>query len=211
MGRPEGSRNADYDTKRVELLDALAGILQDPKHTETSMRQLAQAVGVTGPTLRHYFGDRDALIRAVFQHWFERSQGHRDDAAAPIEGDVRASLLGLLETIRRGWTQFGVGSLQAAALAMGLKEPSLGPSYVSWVLEPTLAVVETRLRRHVDAGDLAPLDPRQAGLMLLAPVFLALLHQHELGGDRCRPLDLERFGEATVDAFLRAFPPLRHA
>jgi hypothetical protein len=42
--------------------------------------------------------------------------------------------------------------------------------------------------------------------MLLSPVVLGLLHQDSLGGAQCRPLELPRFLETHVDAFLRAFP-----
>lgn len=56
-------------------------------------------------------------------------------------------------------------------------------------------------------GDLSIDDVRHASLMSLSPVVFALLHQDNLSGARCRPLELPRFFETHVDAFLRAFPP----
>ena len=77
----------------------------------------------------------------------------------------------------------------------------------SLLLEPLLQAGEQHLQRHLDAGQLAPCDVRRAALTLQGPLVLGLLHQDNLSGDGCRPLDLDAFIDAHVDAFLRAFPP----
>jgi hypothetical protein len=77
---------------------------------------------------------------------------------------------------------------------------------VTLLLEPMLQVGELFLQRHIDLGELQPCDVRQAALMLQGPLVLGLLHQENLSGARCRPLDLDAFINAHVEAFLRAFP-----
>ena len=94
-------------------------------------------------------------------------------------------------------------------LQIGLGHATLGPAYVSELLEPTLQAFEARLALHVARGELHVADLRQAALALLGPIVLALLHQRELGGQRCRPLDLRRLAAAQLADFLQlhAAPP----
>ena len=40
---------------------------------------------------------------------------------------------------------------------------------------------------------------------MMGPVILALLHQNELYGSRCRPLELEAYLDAHVDGWLRGY------
>jgi hypothetical protein len=75
------------------------------------------------------------------------------------------------------------------------------------VLEPSLVTLEARLQRHAARGELRHENARLAALQLLSPVLLAVLHQRELGGAQCRPLDLSTFIEPHVDAFVRAWSP----
>ncbi len=48
-------------------------------------------------------------------------------------------------------------------------------------------------------------DARVAALALLSPVLMALFHQHQLQGRRCRPLDLEVFIERRLDGFMKGY------
>ena len=74
---------------------------------------------------------------------------------------------------------------------------------VSWLPPESLVQADPE---HVERGELVIDDVRHASLMFLSPAVLGLLHQDSLSGSACRPLDLARFLETQVDAFLRAFP-----
>ena len=64
MARTSGSRNRDYDDKRVALLKRLDPRLSDFSQTRPSFREMAGAAGVSVPTLRHYFKDREGVVQA---------------------------------------------------------------------------------------------------------------------------------------------------
>jgi hypothetical protein len=127
-------------------------------------------------------------------------------AAQARPGDVRASLLHFLKGFSMAWFKHGVGKMYASTLALGLGSKAVGPAYVNHVLEPMLQAGESLLRQHQERGELIIDDVRHGSLMLLSPVVFGLLHQDSLGGAQCRPLDVPRFLETHVDAFLRAFP-----
>ncbi|MEZ5457982.1 MAG: helix-turn-helix domain-containing protein [Steroidobacteraceae bacterium] len=172
-----------------------------------NFRELALAAGVSVPTLRHYFGTREALIKAVFANALEGASVHLQRArSTEHEGEaLEPALAAFLQRVVKGWTTGHVGSLHRIGLAEGLRNPGTGLDYLVDVLEPTLQALETRLRGYVAQGVIVDCDTRHAGLMLLSPILLALLHQHDLGGTRCRPLDINALIDEHVRVFARAY------
>jgi AcrR family transcriptional regulator len=206
MARTKGARNADYDDSRLALARRVRGTLMAEEGIRSSLRHLAAGAGTSVATLKHYFGDREGLLRAVMESLRIDGAPFMARASTPVSGDVRASLQQFLASLVVAWDRFQVGAMHGAMLAEGLSVRALGGSYVTLLLEPLLQVGEQLLQRHLDRGELEPLEVRQAALMLQAPLVLALLHQHNLAGAACRPLDVPAFIEAHVDAFLRAYP-----
>jgi AcrR family transcriptional regulator len=205
MARTAGSRNAGYEEQRLTLARKAAIALRGDGGTELSLRDLAAAADTSVATLRHYFKDRGGLLQAVMEV-------HRADAAPFLAmaaqakvGDVRRSLLDFLKGFSMAWVKHDVGRMYASTFSLGLAHQQVGFGFVSHVLEPVLQTGETMLRQHAERGELRLDDVRHASLMFLSPVVLALLHQHNLDGARCRPLDLGKMLETHVDAFLRAF------
>ena len=105
------------------------------------------------------------------------------------------------------WTPEGLAGVLGAGLLEGLSDNAVGPAYVEHILEPTLQTAEGLLESFMQRGQLREGPARDAALLLIAPILLALLHQHELGGARCRPLDVRALVDRHVQAFLRAWAP----
>jgi len=170
------------------------------------MRELAAAAEVSVPTLRHYFGDRDGVVAAammtlkdVANYHLERAATERTDL--PVEDSLRWVLL----EFATGWIH-GVGQLVTAGILIGANSDQLGPAFVDATLEPTLQSFERRIALHQTRGDVdADADPRAAALALVCPVILGLLHQIQLRGNTCRPLDLEDFVTEHVARFVRGW------
>lgn len=212
MARPVGARNAQFEQRRNALISKARERLSLQTGEPPSFRELALAAGVSVATLRHYFGSREALIKAVFAHYLEGGQRHLQRAREieDTEPDLETSLRDFLLRIVRGWTEGIVGPLHRIGLAEGLRHPGTALDYLQDVLEPTLQALETRLALHESRGDLIKGDMRHAALMLLSPLLLALLHQHDLGGTRCRPLALPALIDEHVKVFVRAYRPADH-
>lgn len=209
MARTPGARNLDYAEQRLALARKVRnGVMAGPGPS-SSLREMAAAAGTSVTRLRHYFGDREGVLQAVMESARVDFSPYLVRATAIVPGDVRASLRQYFAGFQVAWFKFGVGRFEAFALAAGLAEARLGPTYVEQQLEPLLQTAEHILQRHVDRGDLGPLDARTAALQLLSPVVLGLFHQDSLGGSHCRPLDVPAFVEAHVETFLRAYPPKR--
>lgn len=204
-GRPAGVRNADFEAKRDALVVEARKRLMEPRGADASFRDLARAVGVGTPTLQHYFGDREGLVAAVLERASREGARYLAMVAAPPSAPLADSLRFLLGMVVRG-LELGVGRVHALGLTAGLAHASLGPKYLDHVLEPTLQAFEAHLAHHAARGALREgANLRLAALTLVSPILLGGLHQHELGGTRCRPLDLPALVEPHLEAWLRGW------
>ncbi len=206
--RTYGAKNADHGAKRAAMVAAIAPVVMRAAPERPSLREMAKAAGVSVNNLRHYFGTREGVLEAVFEcmgrivgePYFRRALGF-SDLPAPL------GLRRLLEELVAAWTPDELGGLHRSGISEGLGSEALGPAYVTHLLEPMLAVVERMLEIWAERDEvtIAEAQLRTAGLALLGPVILALLHQRGLGGMRCRALDFAEFIETHVEGFLRAW------
>lgn len=209
MPRPKGARDADYAVKRSALLRKLSARLIQLDDTRPSLRQLAIAAGVTVPTLRHYFGDREDLVQAVLEEFYVRGERYVEQGSEPhgeLDHSVRAFLTRLAEVLVQGPK---LGDMIAIAFLEGFYSRRLGPAGLNAVIEPPLQAMEKRLAAHQARGELADVDVRYAALMLISPLVVACIHQKQMFGDQVRPLDFAALIESTTSSFTRAYCPAR--
>lgn len=204
MPRQPGTRNAHFDDKRRALARAVRGVwlVGGPG---MSMRELAEASGASLTNLRHYFGDRDGLYEAVLAECEADAQPILAAVTTLRGDDAQTALHGFLTDLVIGWRHFGVNRIHAVGLAEGLGQGRRGRAYVNHILEPSLQAAERLFDALIAAGRLPPMPAREAALALVAPVLLALLHQHALHGDQCRPLDVDAFIVRHVRGFLHGW------
>jgi AcrR family transcriptional regulator len=207
MGRPRGTHNPDYESNRKELLRSLdAHLTSGGAHA--SFRELAEAVGVSVSTLRHYFGTRERLVETVLAEANASALRYLHAVATGPLPDVADSLSWYLTYLVDGLSNHSALGLHEVGLINGIGQPALGPAYLNEVLEPTLQALEARLARHMAAGQLRTGDTRVAALALVGPVLLALLHQKSLGGRACRPMDIKAMVQTHLSSWLGGHLPL---
>jgi AcrR family transcriptional regulator len=204
MARTSGSRNRDYDDKRLALVKRLDPRLSDLSRARPSFREMAGAAGVSVPTLRHYFKDRDGVLQAYLV-WQGGESARYRPLVATTEDPFERSIRRLLQGSAFGLKDMGRIRTHVVGLTEGLHNARVGPSYLQATLEPLLASVEQRLTLHVARGEMRAVDLRHAAVSLVAPLLVAILHQRELGGVSVRQMDLDRFLEDHAAAFVRAY------
>ena len=205
--RTYGAKNADHGSKRAAMVAAIAPVVMRAAPERPSLREMAKAAGVSVNNLRHYFGTREGVLEAVFEGMGVAGEPYIRRAIGFTELPVALGLRRLLEEIVSAWTPDELGGLHRSGISEGLGSEELGPAYVQHLLEPTLAVVEHMLEIWAERGEVEITKPqlRTAGLALMGPVLLALLHQRGLGGTRCRPLEFPEFLDCHVEGFLRGW------
>jgi AcrR family transcriptional regulator len=206
MARTAGARNLEYDERRNSLIIKARERLEMQSGGPPSFRELALAAGVSVATMRHYFGTREELIGSVFAYYLLGAKRYLAHAGQAETGDLATELGGVMNRIAVGWTRGNVGALHRIGLSEGLRNPATALHYLMDVLEPTLQALERRLESYRERAVIrADTQPRHAALALLAPLVLALLHQVDLGGTRCRPLSLPDLIDQHVAMFVRAY------
>jgi acyl-CoA synthetase (AMP-forming)/AMP-acid ligase II len=74
LSRTKGAKDLDHEAKRRDLLEKITLHLMARGGERASFRDLAAAAEVSPPTLRHYFGDRLAVIDAVLEECLRRGR-----------------------------------------------------------------------------------------------------------------------------------------
>ncbi|AQR63086.1 hypothetical protein BZG35_16565 [Brevundimonas sp. LM2] len=202
MAKTKGARSAGHDEKRAALLQAFRVRLIARNQPPPSLRELAAAAGVTVPTVRHYFGRREDLVAALLDDFGKQGVVHLERLRI-AEMPFSESIAALAQMIVEGLA-FGVSEIHALGLREGLRNDRIGPAYLVHILEPTLLAIESRFDQHQQRGEMRRVDTRVAAVALLSPLLIAHFHQRELGGSGTRPLDIQDYAHAHVDAFVRA-------
>ncbi|MCK6511709.1 TetR/AcrR family transcriptional regulator [Myxococcota bacterium] len=211
MGRPVGRTNKGHETEKQRLAGLIAARLLQTDGTNASFQELAETCAVSRATLRHYFQDHHGAVQAAIDSLAQQGDVHIASVVSADLGTARDAISALIRLFALAWQRYGVGAIQRMGLAIGLHDAQIGPFYIQKLLEPTLQAFEQRLQIHIQRGELRPMDTRTGALLLLSPLILALLHQDQLGGRTCRPLDIDAFLSEHLEAFFRAWsatPPL---
>lgn len=199
MGRPRGSRNADYDQKRRKLARKVVGHLIAAPSEHLSLRELARAAGVSVSTMRHYFGDRDGILEASIAEMGlmvgKQLQAAEDGARKATDAKARVQVV--LRSLVDAWTKDQLGRAWAVGLAEGAYARP-GAATVKHLLDPLL----DSLARAMSGADGCP---RTASLMLISPLLVALTHQEALGGKDGSPIDVEGLIVEVSERFLRSW------
>jgi AcrR family transcriptional regulator len=205
MGRPAGSRSADYEVKRAELAHRMAQFIVRDDLRRSSLRELSQAAGVTEPTLRHYFGTREGALKAAFEHCARDAQGALAQAAIPKEG-LRRSLRAYLEAEAARLCD-GALRTKAAALVEAMSHAEVADAFLATLMEPSIRALEQRLASHIRREEMRPCDVQVAAMALYGSLFAMLLQQELLNGKRARALSLPAYLDALAESFASAHAP----
>jgi AcrR family transcriptional regulator len=207
MARTKGARNEGFEARRTALIAALRDRLRAPGPAP-SMRELASAADVTVPTLRHYFADREGVLRAVMKD--ELADGSKPngplEVAATPSGPFAASVRDLLRHADEGFVFGGLTDSHAMGLAEGIRADATAADYLRLALDPTIDAFAARLRAHQECSEMrTDVDARAAAVQLLSPLVIARLHQDRFGGRMANPIDLAAMLDQQAEAFVRGY------
>lgn len=150
--------------RRQEILDRAIEVFARRGSDKTSLRAIADEVGVTHAALRHYFGSLEELLVAVYRE-SERHDGsddHKDPEATPVE-------------LMRGWTEAnhevpGLVQLYSTLVATALEEGHpVARDFATERFARTRAELAERVRHNQESGRLrADVDPDAVAALVVA-------------------------------------------
>jgi AcrR family transcriptional regulator len=162
--------------RRAELATAAFDVLRT-RGVQTSMRELADALGVKRPTLYFYFPDLGSVFETVLDQMYQQ-------LAVVVMDRVRAEKhpLDRLRAVVDATIDF---HRKRPDLIAGLLQLwSVGGRELTSVLDRERRIMETSrdaliadLRAGVERGDVLPCDPERVVSLVLAVVSGVLVHQ----------------------------------
>jgi AcrR family transcriptional regulator len=184
--------------RKSELLAILAQTAIADRSAPVSLRQFAIKAGVSEPTLRHYFNDRQGVVIAIIGYFAEGARDWLARSAEPA-ATVKDAIGGYADLAMEGADTDIFAQAHAFALVESIHDPVVARAYLDRIIEPSLKAIEHRLAPAVDLTGQSPDRVRHAALALYGTVLIAVLHQRLLRGSEARPLDMAGFfGDLTA-------------
>ncbi|GAA3558971.1 helix-turn-helix domain-containing protein [Kribbella ginsengisoli] len=165
------------DTK-ARIQAAALELFAEKGTQQTSLRDIADRLGVTKPALYYHFASRDELVRSLVQPMKEAFDKYVDaqEAAAPVEARELLSSYFDLAYEHRGLIQLAINDLTV------LQETGLAQRFVDW---------RTRLIALI-IGDDPPLSEQVRGMVAFGGLSdCAVMFDH---------VDRSELKQASVDA-----------
>jgi AcrR family transcriptional regulator len=100
----QARRLLTVEERRAEIISTAARLFDEAGYANTSMEDLAKAVGIAKPTLYHYFGSKDEILFDIHEEFIDLLIArHRQRDAAGLSPEqllleVMADILELMET-----------------------------------------------------------------------------------------------------------------
>lgn len=204
MGRIKGSLSKDHADKREALLYKLHEHVEQGDAIGLGLRSMAEVMGVSVPTVRHYFGSRRGAVQALLRTYKVDGEPHLEIMRKP-SGAFADSIRDAITFLLKGFQESPLPQIHAFGLAEGFSDRELADSYVKDLLESALEAIAMRLKHHIDRGEMIPMDTRVAAIYLISPILMTFLHQCGLNGKSTYPTDLKALAEGHAEAFIRAF------
>lgn len=187
---PETERGEE---RRSQILRVSLLLFAEKGIDGTGLRDIAKMVGITQPTLYHYFASKDELVLALIEETAQRTAQQQQ----LVLGWLRET-----PTLRAGLTRLAEGFLAAFAIPemqafhrLTMTQMSQGGPVadliVQHVLTPRRQMAADLFRQLIAAGKIRDVDPELLTLQFIGPLFFAGMlftagHDPTLTPDRMR-------------------------
>ena len=102
----EGSRRLSPDERRAQLVELAKRMFGERPYAELSVREVAQAAGVTENLVYHYFTNKETLFLAAFQHADELLAACLPPRGLPLFEQFERAVKGYLDFVEANATVY---------------------------------------------------------------------------------------------------------
>ncbi|MGP5258792.1 TetR/AcrR family transcriptional regulator [Brachybacterium paraconglomeratum] len=156
--------------RRREILDRAIEVFRDRGADGTSLRRIAEAIGVSHGALLHYFSSREELLVAVYEHAERRRDLDRLEREGPTALDDELAVEVMANAAMANLEVPGLVQLYSTLVATSL-ESERGPAkeFFTARFENVRGGLATRLREDQAAGRVrGDVDPEQMAALIVA-------------------------------------------
>src|SRR4051812_17974976 len=149
--------------RRQEILDRAIEVFAKRGASGTSLRSVAQAIGVSHAALLHYFDSRDELLLAVYEHAELKRDAEpgAQEALDPVDEMVRAATANVKVP--------GLVELYSTLVAASLQEGSAGKVHFTERFDRLRRSIADRLREDQASGRIrSDVDAERIAALIVA-------------------------------------------
>jgi AcrR family transcriptional regulator len=190
--RTADAKSVSPEETRERILTAAREVIARKGKRGATTREIADTAGVNEATLFRHFGNKEALIVAVAQHFCP--SGALRDVVAHLHGELSDDLL----TMGRVMLEHMESQMDMIRWSL-VEQDYEADVFASTAWRPQLAILDIvveYLRPHFESGELRG-DPKKMAMM-----FMGLVFMHVLGRTKFPDSELHRGG---ADAALRSY------
>ncbi len=181
---------------KEKILDIAEGLFTEQGYKSVSIRDIAQACGVTNAALYYHFENKEALFAEVLENHVERLSDHMRQAAVE-EDDIRRQLVA---TLSRYTTL--AGHRRSPMFLLRHKSDGIDKEkarhHHGRLIQVILLPIEEILERAVEEGQLKPLSEGYSAASLLLGMLHGMgQHRRMCHQEQIQPDDVE----VVVDVF----------
>lgn len=190
-------REQERQKKRMAVLETAASMFCSRGYTATQMGDVAAELGVTKPTIYHYFKSKDDVLNACFDEGFNLLERSLNEEGAHRTGAQR--LYAVLTAYARCMTQ-DFGKCTVLVRTSDLDEP--GRTRIAAQLRRFDDRIRSLVTAAVEDGSIAPCDPKIATFTILGSLnWIARWHKSD--GD----LAPDAIAKAVTDQLFTGIAP----
>lgn len=158
----------EREQRRLQILEAAAGVFAMHGFHCVTTRQIAKAAGVAEGTLYLFFNNKDDILVQMMRE-LTRSTTISSLGFESLREEPRPALLGLLTS--RLETEQRYDHMSAAVLSELLADPELRQTFQQNTLKPLVIELERHLRSRMARGELRPADAALLARILLGAML----------------------------------------
>jgi AcrR family transcriptional regulator len=191
------------DDRPAELTAAALQLFVERGYAATRLEDVAAHASVSKGTLYLYFRNKEELFKAVVRKGLVETI----EMGEALVSEYRGGTPELLVLLIRGWWDALVQSPFSGIPKLVIGEsgnfPELARFYFEEVIQRGSRLVESVVRRGVEAGEFRSLDPHHLTRVAVAPIVMAALWKHSFGPLEERDLSEAAYLETHLAALLK--------
>lgn len=199
------------DRKRGAILDAATTTFLRRGYLGASMDEIAALAAVSKQTVYKHFADKETLFTEIVNSTVDRASNPVYEIVLSLDpsDDVATALRDLARRLLATVMQPTLLQLRRLVIGEAGRFPELGRTFYERGPQRTIGALAVAFERLAEQGALRVDDPALAAAHFNWLVMSIPLNQAMLCGtdEPLAPADLDRYAEAGVEAFLRAYGP----
>ena len=190
------------DARPDEITAAALELFVERGYANTRLEDVSARAGVSKGTVYLYFSNKEELFKAVVREGLVSPLLEMRDLVERFEG-ASIELLALL--VRGWWSRIGstrLSGIPKLMIAEARNFPEIARFYVEEVVEPGQRTIARIVERGIERGEFRAVDPREAAMLITAPMLVIMLWRHSLAC--CIPAGSDVDPQALIEAHLEA-------